>query len=224
MLDVYAAREDPEPGVTGDLVAGAVPGGRARVPARPGAVPAAVADARQARGPRADHGRRRRDRARPADRGRAARPGRVRADERSPPRPLRPPAPAGTRPACGAAGSRPGLRAARDLRAGTGRRAAPGRGRPHRVGWKAAFLGVMAVAIVAGRRLGAARLAVPDRPVGAGHWHGAAGFRGTGACRRAASSPACRSSGSTPPTSRAGSSGSGRSSPRRSAGTGRTRW
>ena len=29
MLDVYAAREDPEPGVTGALVADAVPGGRA---------------------------------------------------------------------------------------------------------------------------------------------------------------------------------------------------
>jgi UDP-N-acetylmuramate--alanine ligase len=29
VLDVYAAREDPEPGVTGALVAGAVPGGRA---------------------------------------------------------------------------------------------------------------------------------------------------------------------------------------------------
>ena len=28
MLDVYAAREDPEPGVTGKLVADAVPGGR----------------------------------------------------------------------------------------------------------------------------------------------------------------------------------------------------
>jgi UDP-N-acetylmuramate--alanine ligase len=30
VLDVYAAREDPEPGVTGKLVADAVPGGRAR--------------------------------------------------------------------------------------------------------------------------------------------------------------------------------------------------
>ncbi len=30
VLDVYAAREDPEPGVTGQLVAAAVPGGRAR--------------------------------------------------------------------------------------------------------------------------------------------------------------------------------------------------
>jgi UDP-N-acetylmuramate--alanine ligase len=29
VLDVYAAREDPEPGVTGQLVADAVPGGRA---------------------------------------------------------------------------------------------------------------------------------------------------------------------------------------------------
>jgi len=30
VLDVYAAREDPEPGVTGRLVADAVPGGAAR--------------------------------------------------------------------------------------------------------------------------------------------------------------------------------------------------
>jgi UDP-N-acetylmuramate--alanine ligase len=30
VLDVYAAREDPEPGVTGKLVADAVPGGAAR--------------------------------------------------------------------------------------------------------------------------------------------------------------------------------------------------
>jgi UDP-N-acetylmuramate--alanine ligase len=30
VLDVYAAREDPEPGVTGELVAAAVPGGKAR--------------------------------------------------------------------------------------------------------------------------------------------------------------------------------------------------
>ena len=29
VLDVYAAREDPEPGVTGGLIADAVPGGRA---------------------------------------------------------------------------------------------------------------------------------------------------------------------------------------------------
>jgi UDP-N-acetylmuramate--alanine ligase len=30
VMDVYAAREDPEPGVTGELVSGAVPGGRGR--------------------------------------------------------------------------------------------------------------------------------------------------------------------------------------------------
>ncbi len=48
VLDVYAAREDPEPGVTGLLVAAAVPGGRARfVPDRSGA-PAAVAAAARA--------------------------------------------------------------------------------------------------------------------------------------------------------------------------------
>jgi UDP-N-acetylmuramate--alanine ligase len=48
VLDVYAAREDPEPGVTGLLVASAVPGGRARfIPDRAG-VPAAVAAAARA--------------------------------------------------------------------------------------------------------------------------------------------------------------------------------
>jgi UDP-N-acetylmuramate--alanine ligase len=40
VLDVYAAREDPEPGVTGGLVADAVPGGRARfLPDRAQAAP-----------------------------------------------------------------------------------------------------------------------------------------------------------------------------------------
>ena len=43
VLDVYAAREDPEPGVTGDLVAAAVPGTRARFVRDRDAVPAAVA-------------------------------------------------------------------------------------------------------------------------------------------------------------------------------------
>jgi UDP-N-acetylmuramate--alanine ligase len=43
VLDVYAAREDPEPGVTGMLVASAVPGGRARFLPDAGAVPDAVA-------------------------------------------------------------------------------------------------------------------------------------------------------------------------------------
>ncbi|HYB86444.1 MAG TPA: UDP-N-acetylmuramate--L-alanine ligase [Streptosporangiaceae bacterium] len=45
VLDVYAAREDPEPGVTGELVARAVPGGRAAYLPDRAAVPAAVADA-----------------------------------------------------------------------------------------------------------------------------------------------------------------------------------
>ncbi|HUZ36681.1 MAG TPA: UDP-N-acetylmuramate--L-alanine ligase [Streptosporangiaceae bacterium] len=45
VLDVYAAREDPEPGVTGDLVARAVPGGRAVFLPDRASVPAAVADA-----------------------------------------------------------------------------------------------------------------------------------------------------------------------------------
>jgi UDP-N-acetylmuramate--alanine ligase len=43
VLDVYAAREDPEPGVTGLIVAKAVPGGRARFVPDRGDVPAAVA-------------------------------------------------------------------------------------------------------------------------------------------------------------------------------------
>jgi len=46
VLDVYAAREDPEPGVTGALVADAVPGGRARfVPDRAEALAAVAASA-----------------------------------------------------------------------------------------------------------------------------------------------------------------------------------
>jgi UDP-N-acetylmuramate--alanine ligase len=43
VLDVYAAREDPEPGVTGALVAGAVPGGAARYVPGFADVPAVVA-------------------------------------------------------------------------------------------------------------------------------------------------------------------------------------
>ncbi len=43
VLDVYAAREDPEPGVTGRLVADAVPGGAVFLPDK-AAVPAVVAD------------------------------------------------------------------------------------------------------------------------------------------------------------------------------------
>jgi UDP-N-acetylmuramate--alanine ligase len=45
VLDVYAAREDPEPGVSGELVASRVPGGRARYLPEAPAVPAAVAAA-----------------------------------------------------------------------------------------------------------------------------------------------------------------------------------
>jgi UDP-N-acetylmuramate--alanine ligase len=44
VLDVYAAREDPEPGVTGELVARAVPGGRAVFLPDAAAVSGAVAD------------------------------------------------------------------------------------------------------------------------------------------------------------------------------------
>jgi UDP-N-acetylmuramate--alanine ligase len=44
VLDIYAAREDPEPGVTGDLVASAVPGGRAVFLPERQAAPALVAD------------------------------------------------------------------------------------------------------------------------------------------------------------------------------------
>jgi UDP-N-acetylmuramate--alanine ligase len=43
VLDIYAAREDPEPGVTGRLVADAVPGGRAVFLPDKAAVPAAIA-------------------------------------------------------------------------------------------------------------------------------------------------------------------------------------
>jgi UDP-N-acetylmuramate--alanine ligase len=44
VLDVYGAREDPEPGVTGKLVADAVPGGRARfAPHRDGVAPQVAA-------------------------------------------------------------------------------------------------------------------------------------------------------------------------------------
>ena len=43
VLDVYAAREDPEPGVTGRLVADAVPGGAARYVESFGDVPRVVA-------------------------------------------------------------------------------------------------------------------------------------------------------------------------------------
>jgi UDP-N-acetylmuramate--alanine ligase len=47
VLDVYAAREDPEPGVTGQLIVDAVPGGHARFvpdPARVAAVIDAIAE------------------------------------------------------------------------------------------------------------------------------------------------------------------------------------
>jgi UDP-N-acetylmuramate--alanine ligase len=43
VLDVYAAREDPEPGVTGMMIASAVPGGRARFIPDAAAVPDAIA-------------------------------------------------------------------------------------------------------------------------------------------------------------------------------------
>lgn len=44
VLDVYAAREDPEPGVTGAMIAGAVPGRRAVFSPDPHSVPTAIAD------------------------------------------------------------------------------------------------------------------------------------------------------------------------------------
>ncbi len=43
VLDVYAAREEPEPGITGQTVAAAVPGGRARFLPAAAAVPDAIA-------------------------------------------------------------------------------------------------------------------------------------------------------------------------------------
>jgi UDP-N-acetylmuramate--alanine ligase len=44
VLDVYAAREDPEPGVTGDLVARAVPGGRGMFCQDRDSLPAIIGD------------------------------------------------------------------------------------------------------------------------------------------------------------------------------------
>ncbi|HET9897217.1 MAG TPA: UDP-N-acetylmuramate--L-alanine ligase [Streptosporangiaceae bacterium] len=44
VLDVYAAREDPEPGVTGALITDAVPGGRAQFCQDAAALPDAIAD------------------------------------------------------------------------------------------------------------------------------------------------------------------------------------
>jgi UDP-N-acetylmuramate--alanine ligase len=44
VLDVYAAREDPEPGVTGMTIVSAVPGGRARFVPDDAAVPDAIAE------------------------------------------------------------------------------------------------------------------------------------------------------------------------------------
>jgi UDP-N-acetylmuramate--alanine ligase len=43
VMDVYAAREDPEPGVTGRLISDAVPGGRAMFVPDRGSVPAVIA-------------------------------------------------------------------------------------------------------------------------------------------------------------------------------------
>ncbi len=56
VLDVYAAREDPEPGVTGRLVADAVPGGAARYVPDFGDVPKIVAALAAAGRPGAHHG------------------------------------------------------------------------------------------------------------------------------------------------------------------------
>ena len=67
VLDVYGAREDPEPGVTGALVADAVPLPAERVHYEPrwSDVPARGGRARPPRRPGDHDGRRRRDRARP---------------------------------------------------------------------------------------------------------------------------------------------------------------
>jgi UDP-N-acetylmuramate--alanine ligase len=43
VLDIYAAREDPEPGVTGELVVAAIPGGKGRFVPDAGRVPGVVA-------------------------------------------------------------------------------------------------------------------------------------------------------------------------------------
>ena len=81
VLDVYAAREDPEPGVTGALVADAVPLPAERVHYVPrwSEVPAVVAAARPPRRPRDHDGRRRRHRPRPRGAARAG-AGPVKAD------------------------------------------------------------------------------------------------------------------------------------------------
>ena len=56
VLDVYAAREDPEPGVTGKLISDAVPGGGAMFVPDRAAVPGCRRRPGQARRPGADHG------------------------------------------------------------------------------------------------------------------------------------------------------------------------
>ena len=137
VLDVYAAREDPEPGVTGQLVASAVPGGRAQFVPDRAAVPGRHRRPGQARRPGPDHGRGRRHRARPADRRRAARARRASRDDQPPriPAPGRRPGPAAGGPPPSPA-SRPGAGRARRA---AGRAAAAG-GRRGAGPWRAAFL------------------------------------------------------------------------------------
>ena len=74
VLDVYGAREDPQPGISGELVADAVPPGTARVHYEPSLSAAPPVDHRDpATGRPGDHhGGRRRDHARPAVVGPAA--------------------------------------------------------------------------------------------------------------------------------------------------------
>ena len=87
VLDVYAAREDPEPGVTGKLISDAVPGGGAVFLPDRAAVPGRGGRPGQARRPGADHGRGRRHAARAADRRGPAGPGRRAVSVRQPPGP-----------------------------------------------------------------------------------------------------------------------------------------
>ena len=168
VLDVYAAREDPEPGVTGGLVADAVPGGRARfVPDR---AQVAAGDHRDRPAGRrgADHGGRRRHRARPAA-------------GRGPPEAARVSGPGGRYPAARRPGLPPsvmtrfrGHAVQATARHPRGAFRAADRPAQGQVQPPLAARRCRAVALAArrgGRRLGAARLAAARGPLRRGHRH-----------------------------------------------------
>ena len=132
VMDVYGAREDPVPGVTGALVADVVPLPPGRVLFEPSwsAAAPALAAAGPAGRPGADHGRRRRLDGRARGAGGAARRRPTRRTPRAPvnrtgtddPRPHRPVAAPGGRAPSGGAGHPAGPR-----RAGCARAAGPAR-------------------------------------------------------------------------------------------------